>query len=325
MNPAIPMLDQVERMPTVALCAISFALMSVATPVSPQNNSLKFEVASIRPIPPGTLIPAQALGIACRGRDGVRQTTTAVKPQVDPVLTVPQGRCTANGITAQSLIAFAYGIPEGFVSGGPNWVRHVGPTGLEPTGFSFRETETFSIEAAASDPATVTSEQLRQMLRTMLADRFDLVFHRETRQVKGFELVVAKGGTKLKTTSDAYESPRVLFDESLRRVIKGASRLKELADVLLPAREPVVDKTGLTGVYSYEFFAPLPPPPPPAPPGAQGAGRGGPGGPGELQAPSNPAAALSSSLESTLGLRLQAATVSAEMLVIDTLNRPSAN
>lgn len=323
------MINQVQRMHAVALCAISFALMSVATPVSPQNNPLKFEVESIRPIPPGSLIPAQALGIACRGRDGVRQMTTAVKPQTDPVLAVPQGRCIANAITAHSLIAFAYGIPEGFVSGGPNWLRNVGPVGFEPTGFTFREAETFTIEAAASDPVTVTSEQLRQMLRTMLADRFDLGFHRETRQVKGFELVVAKGGPKLKAASGGYESPRILYDESLRRIIKGASGLKELADVLLPAREPVVDKTGLTGVYTYEVLAPLPPPPPPpsppAPPGAQAAGRGGPGGPGELQPPSNTAAVLSASLESTLGLRLQAATVSVEMVVIDRVNRPSAN
>jgi uncharacterized protein (TIGR03435 family) len=159
----------------------------------------------------------------------------------------------------------------------------------------------------------------------MLADRFDFEFHRETRQVKGFELVVAKGGAKLKATSGDYESPRVLFDESFRRVIKGASRLNELADVLLPARQPVVDKTGLAGAYTYEVFAPLPPPPPPTPPGAQATGRSGPGGPGELQPASDTAAALSASLESTIGLRLQAATVSVEMLVIDSVARPSAN
>jgi uncharacterized protein (TIGR03435 family) len=309
----IPMIQQLQRMLAAALCALS-----LATPASAQNNSLKFDVVSIRPIPAGTLITAQALGIACRGRDGARQTTTAVIPQLDPVLPAPQGRCIANGITAQALIAFAYDVPEGFVSGGPAWLRLAGRMSFDPTGFAYRETETFAIEATASNPANVTVEQLRQMLRTMLTDRFGLTLHRETRPVKGFELVVAKSGSKLKAAAGDYESPRVLYDQELLRVIKGTSRLKDLADVLIPAREPIVDKTGLTDIYTYKFPAPLPPPPPPP-------GRGGAAATGEPQPPFNTAIALSDSLESNLGLRLQPATVSVEMLVIDSVNRPSAN
>src|SRR5262245_3484328 len=67
-----------------------------------QSESLRFDVASIRPIPPGTKIQAQALGIACRGSDGSQQAVIAVMPQVDPVLASPRGRCNANGVTLQS-------------------------------------------------------------------------------------------------------------------------------------------------------------------------------------------------------------------------------
>ena len=309
---------------TVALCAISFFLIGAASPVRQQNELPKFAVVSIRPIPPGTMIRAQALGIACRGSDGLRQTTTAVKPQTDPVIVTPQGRCSANGVLLQSIIGFAYGIPTSSVLGGPDWVRNTGRVSFDPDGFSFREAEVFQIEAVAEEPATVTIKQLRQMLQTMLAERFGLAFHRETKNMKGYALVVAEHGTKLNEVSVGYESPRAVFDQNLQRMIKGTSGMNELAMLILPGAV-VADKTGLMGIYVYKFIAPLPPPPPPPPPGTGAVGPGEPGGTGGLQPPSDAASALSSLLEDQLGLRLKADTVSVEALVIDRVERPSPN
>jgi len=233
----------------------------------------------------------------------------------------------ANGITLQSVIGFAYGIPARNISGGPDWIRLSGPTSLDDDSFTLRQAETFFIEAVAESPATATTEELKEMLGTMLEDRFGLKFHRETRQAKGYALVVAKDGPKIQEVSSGYESPRATFDETLRRSIKGTSKLNELIDILLPpAFEPFVDRTGLTGTYRYEFLAPLPPPP--APPSPRRDATAGPGAAerlGEIPPPSSAIPTLSGSLEAQLGLRLQPDTVAVEMLVIDHVERPSSN
>jgi len=181
-----------------------------------------------------------------------------------------------------------------------------------------------ALEAVADEPSTVTIKQLRQMLQTMLADRFGLKFHRETKNIKGYALIVAEHGMKLNEVSDGYESPRAVYDQNLQRMIKGTSGLNELAMLILPGAV-VADKTGLMGNYNYKFIASLPPPPPPPPPGIGVAGPGGPGGNGGLQPPYDPASALSALLEDQLGLRLKAETVTVEAFVIDRVDRPSPN
>src|SRR5262245_11439444 len=129
-------------MHSLMMIGLFFATMPQAKPVG-------FAAATVRVIPAGTPIQAEALGIACHGSNGVRQTVIAVKPGVDPVLMAPQGRCIANGVPLQSMIAFAYGISERDVSGGPGWIRMSGPTSLDPGTFTLRQTETYSIEAVA--------------------------------------------------------------------------------------------------------------------------------------------------------------------------------
>jgi uncharacterized protein (TIGR03435 family) len=302
--------------------SLSYTLFALPESARVQNKSAAFAAASIRPIPAGTPIRAEALGVVCHGADGKRQVVTAVKVGIDPLLIAPKGRCVANGVTLQALIGFSYGMAESNVSGGPNWVRVSGPTGLDPGTFTLRQTTTYAIDAVADDPSTATIEELRQMLQKMLTDRFGLKFHREKRQIQGFALVVANDGPKMKEGKGAYEPPRVTFDETLSRSIKGTSTLAELLDILLPpAFGPVVDKTELTGVYQYEFLAPVPPPPVPAAP----PGRAAQQEIGDLGPPSNSISSLSATLEAQLGLRLQADSVPVEVLVIDQVERPTPN
>ena len=297
------------------------ALLAVPAAAWLQDKSLAFAAASIRPIEPGTPIRAEVLGLACHGIDGGRQIVTAAKPGVDPVLTAPQGRCVANGITLQSVIAFAYGISERNVTGGPNWVRMSGPIGFDPGTFTFRQTSTYAIDAVAEAPSDATNENLRRMLQKLLTDRFGLKFHQEKRQTQGFALVVAKGGPKIKEVKTGYEPPRAIYDDSLRRSIKGTSNLIELLDTLLPSGfGSVFDKTELRGIYEYEFLAPLPPPPAPSAPGRPAQQVIGGDGP-----PSNSISSLSALLEAQLGLRLQSDIVPVELLVIDQVERPSPN
>jgi uncharacterized protein (TIGR03435 family) len=297
----------------------SWVVFETVAPAPLEAQSTKFAATSIRSIPAGTPITAEALGIACQGVDGVRQTVTAAKIGVDPVLAPPRGRCKANGVTLQSIIGFAYGIPERNVTGGPNWSRMSGRVGFDPGTFTLHEAEAFLVDAVADDPATAKVEELRRMLQTMLADRFGLKSHRETRQAQGYSLVLARDGLKIQEVSGPYEAPRAIYDETLRRSIKGTSRLDGLVEVLLPpAFGPIIDKTGLTGVYRYEFPAPVPPPPAPAAPG-----RGAAGGIAEVQPITSPISELSRTLEVQLGLRLQSDLVPIELLVIDGVERPS--
>jgi uncharacterized protein (TIGR03435 family) len=310
----------------VLAISLSYALFAVPAAARVQNKSAAFAAASIRPIPAGTPIRAEVLGVVCHGADGVRQAVTAAKPGIDPLLIAPQGRCVANGVTLQALIGFSYGTSERNVSGGPNWVRMSGPTGFDPGTFTLRQTETYALDAVADPPSTATIEELRQMLQKMLTDRFGLKFHREKRQIQGFALVVARDGLKMKEVKSVYEPPRVTFDETLRRSIKGTSTLAELVDTLLPpAFGPVVDETELTGVYQYEFFAPVPPPPAPAAPPNAPAGRTAQPEIGDPGPPSNSISALSAALEAQLGLRLQPNSVPVEVLVIDQVERPLPN
>ena len=90
------------------------------------------------------------------------------------------------------------------------------------------------------------------MIQTMLADRFKLRSHRASSVVPGYALVVAGKGSKLEPVSGDYEESLVPH--------KGKSTMERLAQTLAKAIEaPVVDKTGLTGAYEYEYhmFAPM--------------------------------------------------------------------
>ncbi|MBI4473041.1 MAG: TIGR03435 family protein, partial [Acidobacteria bacterium] len=129
---------------------------------------------------------------ACHGTDGYRR---ALFGRFDPAIAA-QGRCSGSGVHLADLIGLAYGIPPQFVSGGPDWVYFNNPS------LSTGSNVTFQIEAAA-DPSTTTTDQLRLMLQTMLADRFKLKLklRRETRELPGYALLVAKNGPRLKNAN----------------------------------------------------------------------------------------------------------------------------
>lgn len=83
------------------------------------------------------------------------------------------------------LINIAFDLrPDQLIKGGPDW----GMFG----------DDRFNIEAKAEDPAKATREEVLQMLQALLAERFQLKFHRETVDRPGFAMVVAKNGPKLR-------------------------------------------------------------------------------------------------------------------------------
>jgi len=158
-------------------------------------------------------------------------------------------------------------------------------------------------KAAASDADT---HQIRGMLQTLLADRFQLKLHRETRTMSGFILSVDKGGPKLppaKTDVPPDSNGRVQLGDGLWAF---GANMKLLARVLtIQLGQPVLDQTNIKGNYDFK-----------------------------LQFDDGPEVAVpgkSTSFGSAftaiheIGLKLDAQKVPIEVLVIDSAQKPSEN
>jgi uncharacterized protein (TIGR03435 family) len=298
-------------------------------PASTPPQLLRFAVASVKTITPATMMPGA--GLACHGVDGVQRILLTVTDAGLNAVKAPQGRCVGSGVFLSTLIEFAYGVHPRNILGGPDWVRTTGfltvdtlagtagkigaittipVRGNNEGQVAWITESSMQIEAAADDPTKATLGQLRQMIRTMLNERFGLQFHRERRETPGYSLVVAEGGHKVKSIFGDYEESTVLA--------RGKSTLDKLARTLssvLLEEFPVVDKTGLTGAYEYELRL-LPLTPAPLDPDR----------PGSPPTPKELANILSAKVEEQLGLRLQAEpSIPIEVLVIDSVNHPTPN
>jgi uncharacterized protein (TIGR03435 family) len=200
----------------------------------------------------------------------------------------PGGRYLANGLTLNLLIANAYAIPEFQISGGPGW----------------RDSDKFNLEAKVGiqlPPWPDSQKQLSLMIQSLLADRFKLAVHRETRDEPVYELVAAKGGVKLKAAK-ADESPG--FEMGTGRIHSMAVPLDLFAtNLAYLVGRTVIDKTGLAGKYSFTVTY--------TPDDAAPADTNGP--------------SLFTALREQLGLKLERAKDPVEMLVIDHVEKPDAN
>jgi uncharacterized protein (TIGR03435 family) len=219
---------------------------------------------------------------------------TSFSCKIDPAIF----RCSA--ATLRTLLTYGYGV-QSFQIEGPAWI----------------DQEYYDI--SAKFPAGVTREQLPEMMQRLLAERFALKAHRESKQVPGYELTVAKGGPKLKKV-DASKPAAEVDVGALSMGIKpngahtmrGNLTMANLATHLTGAlRRPVADGTGIAGIFEIEltYFE-------------EDVGRNK-----ESTADSDsPTATIFQALQQTLGLRLEAKKVPIEMLVIDGANRiPAAN
>jgi uncharacterized protein (TIGR03435 family) len=139
---------------------------------------------------------------------------------------------TMQHIRLKGSIRWAYGVQDVQVSG-PAWLNDVW----------------FDIFAKA--PQAVTVEQLRGMLRTLLADRFKLAIHREQQEMGALVIVVAKSGHKLEPVEQ--EGSPSFTQDKLSLTGRGAE-LGQLFDFIAnELHVPVVNQTGLTGRFNYFF------------------------------------------------------------------------
>lgn len=238
------------------------------------------------------------------------------------------GLFTAMGAPLLALIGYSYDLKP---------YQIIGPSSMSNIAY----------DIAAKVPGGATRKQFLVMIQQMLAERFELKFHWETRKMAAYELVVAKGGSKLRPAENvppgsppALKAPFPKDKDGFPILPPGVVTLLGFPDngnIRYVARKqpvdgnflvnleqlvgrPVVDRTGLTGVYDFNlFFAPEPinaygvsppaTPPSPAPIG---------------EAASEPAPDIFTAIEQQLGLRLRSAKAPTRVFVVDGFNRAPA-
>jgi uncharacterized protein (TIGR03435 family) len=160
-------------------------------------------------------------------------------------ITVSPTRLSGRNVTLKRLIVQAYRLQPHQIFGGPNWL----------------DVAEYDIDAKADAP--VSSEQLALMLQTLLADRFKLATHKDTKELRVYELVVDKNGPKIHAIKDA-ETPVGTGPAGLPSFRGDLQQFANFLSVQLsiPAIDdpgkpsiasgppvPVVDRTGLPGVF----------------------------------------------------------------------------
>ena len=287
--------------------------------------------ANTRTLPgPGILAAAALLFvIALAGwSQPPRFEAASVKPSTNPgfqMIRPLPGRLTADA-SLRLILQNAFSVQTYQVVAAPSWI----------------DTERYEINATAGGNASPA--QVLVMLQSLLEDRFQLQIHREQRQLPVYDLVAARGGLKLPApkenncVSAAAEASagwiggripppgsapppatrcgavRVRLAPSGGRMEGGKVPMSEFTRTLsLVLGRTVIDQTGFTGLFDVtldflpdEITEALPPPPP--------------GAPAESANPS-----ILVALQEQLGLRLESAKGPVEVLVIDHIERPSAN
>jgi uncharacterized protein (TIGR03435 family) len=234
------------------------------------------------------------------------------------VINAPDG-VNGSAATLAELVQYAYGLrSDDQISGAPDWVK----TDRYDVQAKLSEAD---IAALAKLSSADRKAKLRLMMQAFLAERFQLKTHPQTKQVPTYDLIVAKGGTKL--TDAAADTTNHLLNGDDGKPLKGfmswqtgktvaqGYSAKSLADFLsqpiCALGRPVMDKTGLTGTYNFTLDWT-----PPHPGVRLGA---------ESNAASPEDAPSIFTALADVGLKLQPSTGPLQTLVIDHVERPTAN
>ena len=228
--------------------------------------------------------------------------------------TADPGTIIYTNVTLASILLRAYDLKP-YQLAGPDWISSA------------------RFDVTAKIPAGATKEQFQSMLQGLVSERFHVVLHRETRPVRGYELVRGKGQLKLRPSQEAgpdlepTEAPKVdrngfpqlsapgmVILEGLRgtAVVSFLTARSQPVSVLAERlskefRLPVLDKTGLAGRFDFTLeFAPQ--------------------APGALppEGVEDSASNLVSAVSQQLGLKLEAHNIAVDILVIDKADKVPA-
>jgi uncharacterized protein (TIGR03435 family) len=254
----------------------------------PDIDALRFEVASVKPNASGS-------------------TNSNIELH-------PGGRITATNVVLAGLMRNIFNLQPYQLVNAPEWI----------------EQARFDIEAKADREYSAREDapapELLAMLRNLLADRFQLITHREMREMSVYAIEMARpdrsfGPQMRRSTVDCEEEAarafaarraggppesggrpivRCRISTGAGRILGTGTTIAELARRLSPPlRRPVVDCTGLTGQFDLELqWAPE-------------------------QAPDTPGPSIFTAVQEQLGLRLEPQRAPVEVLVIDKIEKPS--
>ncbi|MFZ0339308.1 MAG: TIGR03435 family protein [Terracidiphilus sp.] len=193
--------------------------------------------------------------------------------------------------TVSRMIAFAFATNQNQIVDAPSWIRD----------------EHYDMDGTTSFAADPSVPEQQQLIRKLLADRFDLSFHREKRELGVYALVVAKGGPKLVTAAHPDAQPSQ-HNEGHGTQTTRSFTSAAMSDFVLTMQffldRPLVDQTGLTGRYDFSLtytYADASSSDPDAPP------------------------PLFTAIQEQLGLKFQPAKAATDVLVVDRVERPPAN
>lgn len=236
-----------------------------------QATALHFEIVSIIQEPPTYEVQFSKTGL--------------------PGPVFPGGKYINPQAVLGGLVAFAYpGFVSQRVAGLPGWAF-----------FGSSDGPYYSVDAEATPGARPTVEQMRLMMQSLLADRFGLRFHVETRTLPVRFLLIGPHGPKNITASapgERYVLPRIVLDGG--GIEARAAPMIDLADFLANIfHQPVIDRTGMKGTYDMEVKV-------------------------GFDAGHYPISALRDTLK-RLGLALVSGKAAVPVMVVDRVKRPSPN
>jgi uncharacterized protein (TIGR03435 family) len=203
------------------------------------------------------------------------------------------GSFSASNITLAALMQWAYDIPQKQILEGPGW--------MESTRFDIQAKADAATDAKlrslASDPSTALK---RRMVQGLLEDRFAMKLHRETRTLPAYDLVVAKGGSKLEASKSDGKSIGTGGTHFNAQGLTTELIAEQLSQI---AGRVVVDKTNLDGRYDLKLKWT----------------------PDDAPATADSSPSLFTAIEEQLGLQLKAAKEPVAVLVVDHIEAPSPN
>jgi bla regulator protein blaR1 len=292
---------------TSLLIALGFLVIAIRTfSQTPSETKPAFEVASIKPNKSGDN------RVSIGGGAG--------------------GRFVATGVPLRLLMTVAYRVRDFQISGGPDWLQ----------------TDRWDIEARAEEgsipsppgpPDPNVPDPMALRVQSLLEDRFQLKLHRETREMPVYELTVSKGGSKLKLSEDQNpfrpperSAPPPPPPQRGAPMRPGSMRMGrgdlEAVGVSIPIfvnalsgqlGRTVIDRTGLKGLYDLKLqwildFGP-------------GAGPLGGALPAGVQPPTaDPAGpSIFTAVQEQLGLRLESTKGPVEVILVDSVEKPTEN
>ena len=255
------------------------------------------------------------LATALRGQEF---DVATIKPSAPPSITytiggvpyapksfhfMPGGGLQTQGATLKDLVVLAYDVLPNRIQGGHPWAA------------VDRYDVTAKVTEGEGDPATLTdaerqkwTERIRLRTRALLASRFNLAVHKETREFAMYELHVDKNGPKADALKESSATSGIAFRGYM---LSNGGDMHELVSLLSSQlQKPVVDKTGLTGKYDFtlrwatEQLSLVP---------------------GTPTGDADKLPSIFTALREQLGLRLDSTKGPLEVLVIDRAEKPSEN